>query len=214
MVNELDAARLCRQVLVLKQSWKGQTSGKSQSDVQNRSHDTAETRNDVAKTVQPSRCGGRSDRDCCRVCGRSGRCGRDTTTTVNFPRRLLHCGFFLDRDRGNVFLTQNNGLWGETARYVFLTASSSTAPPPTREATTRTTMATSSSATSSSTSIKGFAALNVYRKVALVRSSNDTLTFEDDTGRLQTVSDFGDAASTSVSVCRAPMNMFVYIYIY
>jgi hypothetical protein len=50
--------------------------------------------------------------------------------------------------------------------------------------------------------MKGIAALNVYQKVALVRRSTDTLTFEDGEGVLQTVSDLGQAASTSVSAVR------------
>lgn len=47
-------------------------------------------------------------------------------------------------------------------------------------------------------SLKGIAALNVYKKVAIVRNATDTLTFEDETGNRQTISDFGNAASTSV----------------
>ena len=46
--------------------------------------------------------------------------------------------------------------------------------------------------------MKGIAALNIYKKVALVRRLADTLTFEDKEGRLQVVSDLGEAASTSV----------------
>jgi hypothetical protein len=47
--------------------------------------------------------------------------------------------------------------------------------------------------------MKAIAALNVYQKVALVRRSTDTLSFEDEEGNLQVIRDLGEAASTSVS---------------
>jgi len=47
--------------------------------------------------------------------------------------------------------------------------------------------------------MQGIAALNVYKQVALVRKSTDTLTLEDEEGKLQTVSDLGQATSISVS---------------
>jgi hypothetical protein len=47
--------------------------------------------------------------------------------------------------------------------------------------------------------LQGIAALNVYKQVALVRKSTDTLTFEDEEGKLQTIRDLGEAASSSVS---------------
>ena len=47
--------------------------------------------------------------------------------------------------------------------------------------------------------LQGIAALNVYKQVALVRTSTDALTFEDDEGNLQTITDLGEAASSSVS---------------
>jgi hypothetical protein len=49
--------------------------------------------------------------------------------------------------------------------------------------------------------LQGIAALlnNVYKQVALVKKSTDALTFEDDEGNLQTITDLGEAASSSVS---------------
>lgn len=47
--------------------------------------------------------------------------------------------------------------------------------------------------------LQGIAALNVYKQVALVRKSTDALTYEDEEGNLQTITDLGEAASSSVS---------------
>jgi len=47
--------------------------------------------------------------------------------------------------------------------------------------------------------MKSVAALNVYKRVAIVRSEQDSLTYEDANGSLKTVTDIGPAASTAVS---------------
>lgn len=47
--------------------------------------------------------------------------------------------------------------------------------------------------------MKGVSALNVYKKIAIVRRSTDALTYEDGDGNVKTVADLGKAASTSVS---------------
>jgi hypothetical protein len=48
--------------------------------------------------------------------------------------------------------------------------------------------------------MKGVAALNVYKKVAIIRRSTDSLTYEDVDGNLKTVTDLGEAASSAVSL--------------
>lgn len=48
--------------------------------------------------------------------------------------------------------------------------------------------------------MKGVAALNVYKKVAIIRRPTDSLTYEDSDGNLKTVTDLGDAASSAVSI--------------
>jgi hypothetical protein len=51
--------------------------------------------------------------------------------------------------------------------------------------------------------LQGIAALNVYKQVALIRKSTDTLTFEDEEGKIQTISDLGEAACSWVRVFKA-----------
>ena len=56
-----------------------------------------------------------------------------------------------------------------------------------------------------STMIKGIAAINVYKKVTIVRRSSDTVTYEDNDGNIKTVKDLGEVASTAVRrACHAP----------
>ena len=43
------------------------------------------------------------------------------------------------------------------------------------------------------------AALNVYKKVAIVRKSSDTLTYEDNDGNTKTIKDLAGAVSSAVS---------------
>lgn len=50
-----------------------------------------------------------------------------------------------------------------------------------------------------SNTTKGIAALNVYKKVAIVRKSSDTLTYEDDQGNTKTISELAGAVSSAVS---------------
>jgi len=45
---------------------------------------------------------------------------------------------------------------------------------------------------------KGIAALNVYKKVAIVRKSSDTLTYEDNDGNTRTIKDLAGAVSSAV----------------
>ena len=47
--------------------------------------------------------------------------------------------------------------------------------------------------------MKAVAALNVYKRVALVRRETDSLAYEDADGSVKTVTDLGQAASTAVS---------------
>jgi len=47
--------------------------------------------------------------------------------------------------------------------------------------------------------MKGVAGLNVYERVAIIRRATDSLTYQDDEGKVKTVSDLGQAASTAVS---------------
>ena len=47
---------------------------------------------------------------------------------------------------------------------------------------------------------KGIAALSVYKKVAIVRKSSDTLTYEDSDGNTKTISDLAGAVSSAVSL--------------
>lgn len=44
------------------------------------------------------------------------------------------------------------------------------------------------------------AALNVYKKVAIIRGSEDVLTYEDGAGNFKTVNDLHLAAVTTVSI--------------
>ena len=48
-----------------------------------------------------------------------------------------------------------------------------------------------------STTMKGIAALNVYKKVAIVRRPSDSLTYEDNDGNIKIIKDLGEAASSS-----------------
>ena len=48
---------------------------------------------------------------------------------------------------------------------------------------------------------KGIAELNVYKKVAIIRTSTDAVTYEDADGVARTITDLGEAASTAVSAC-------------
>jgi len=45
--------------------------------------------------------------------------------------------------------------------------------------------------------MKGIAALNVYKKVAIIRNPTDTLTYEDVDGKLQRISELGEAVTAS-----------------
>jgi hypothetical protein len=45
--------------------------------------------------------------------------------------------------------------------------------------------------------LKGVAALNVYKKVAIIRRSTDALTYEDAEGAVKTITDLHLAASTA-----------------
>jgi hypothetical protein len=47
--------------------------------------------------------------------------------------------------------------------------------------------------------MKAIAALNVYKKVAVIRKPSDTLTYEDAEGNLRTITDLGEAVSATVS---------------
>ena len=47
---------------------------------------------------------------------------------------------------------------------------------------------------------KSIAALSVYKKVAIVRKSSDTLTYEDSDGKTKTISDLARAVSSAVSL--------------
>ena len=46
--------------------------------------------------------------------------------------------------------------------------------------------------------IKGVAALNVYKKVAIIRRSTDVLTYEDAEGNIKTITDLHLAAAATV----------------
>jgi hypothetical protein len=46
--------------------------------------------------------------------------------------------------------------------------------------------------------IKGIAAINVYKKVAIVLRSSDTVTYEDSDGNIKIVKDLGEVASAAV----------------
>lgn len=46
---------------------------------------------------------------------------------------------------------------------------------------------------------QAIAALNVYKKIAIVRHESDTLSYEDEHGNVQTVANLGAAAASSVS---------------
>ena len=47
--------------------------------------------------------------------------------------------------------------------------------------------------------MQGIAALNVYKKVAVIRRATDSLAYEDADGNVKTLTDLGQAASTAVS---------------
>jgi hypothetical protein len=49
----------------------------------------------------------------------------------------------------------------------------------------------------SSTMMKGIAAINVYKKVTVVRRSSDTVTYEDSEGNIKTVKDLGEVTSAT-----------------
>lgn len=53
---------------------------------------------------------------------------------------------------------------------------------------------------SSGNSAQPVAALNVYKKVAIIRGSDDVLTYEDPEGKVKTVTDLHLAAVESVSL--------------
>ena len=46
------------------------------------------------------------------------------------------------------------------------------------------------------------APLDIYKKIAVVRSADDTVTYEDSQGRQQTISGLGDEAISAVSLAR------------
>lgn len=48
--------------------------------------------------------------------------------------------------------------------------------------------------------MKAVAALNVYKKVAIIRGSDDSLTFEDPEGNVKTITDLHLAAVATVRV--------------
>jgi enhancer of polycomb-like protein len=52
--------------------------------------------------------------------------------------------------------------------------------------------------------MKAVAALNVYKKVAVIRRASDSLNYEDADGNLRTVSDLGHAASTATPALATP----------
>jgi hypothetical protein len=45
--------------------------------------------------------------------------------------------------------------------------------------------------------MKSIAAINVYKKVTIVRRSSDTVTYEDSEGNIKTVKDLGEVASAA-----------------
>lgn len=61
--------------------------------------------------------------------------------------------------------------------------------------------------TAAATTVKAFSTaappLNVYKKVAVIRCSSDTLTFEDAEGipKIVSIQELGDAIATAVSIC-------------
>lgn len=59
--------------------------------------------------------------------------------------------------------------------------------------------------------IKGIAAINVYKKVAIVRRSSDTVTYEDSDGNIKTVKDLGEVASAAVSRARLRLTMYMHL---
>lgn len=57
--------------------------------------------------------------------------------------------------------------------------------------------------------MKGVAALNVYKKVAVIRRSTDSLAYEDGDGQVKTLTDLGQAASTAVRILLALYGIFI-----
>ena len=58
------------------------------------------------------------------------------------------------------------------------------------------------------------AALNVYKKVAIIRNSDDVLTYEDIGGTLKTVTDLHLAAVATVSLGSNKLSSFLFTYFY
>ena len=56
----------------------------------------------------------------------------------------------------------------------------------------------------------GVAALNVYKKVAIIRRSTDVLTYEDAEGKSKTVTDLHLAAVATVSI-KIPLSYLTYL---
>lgn len=57
--------------------------------------------------------------------------------------------------------------------------------------------------------VNGVAALNVYKKVAMIRKSTDVLTYEDADGNTKSISDLHLAAAASVSIIVNKLLLFV-----
>lgn len=63
-----------------------------------------------------------------------------------------------------------------------------------------------------STMIKGIAAINVYKKVAIVLRSSDTVTYEDSDGNIKIVKDLGEVASAAVRRKESTLNVHVLLF--
>jgi hypothetical protein len=63
--------------------------------------------------------------------------------------------------------------------------------------------------TSSSSKAPAVAALNVYKKVAIIRGSDDVLTYEDAEGNIKTITDLHFAAVATVR--KRKMSLFHYL---
>jgi hypothetical protein len=57
--------------------------------------------------------------------------------------------------------------------------------------------------------VKPVAALNVYKKVAIIRGSDDSLTFEDPDGNVKTITDLHLAAVATVSIGRCALKLLL-----
>lgn len=61
---------------------------------------------------------------------------------------------------------------------------------------------------------KGVAALNVYKKVAIIRGSTDVLTYEDAEGKSKTITDLHLAAVATVSPLTYTPTTIHFLYAY